>query len=138
MTGIRWRRVLAGGALAGLLYNVGGLTVAALLDLETAFARFGWEPGPGAAALHVGLRLGYGLISVWLYAAIRPRFGPGPRTALVAGLAVWLTAYLPATLVMTEIGLFTPSQAGLGLLWALAEAGVATLAGAAVYREDAV
>jgi hypothetical protein len=30
-----------------------------------------------------------GIAIVWLYAAIRPRFGPGPRTAVIAGLAVW-------------------------------------------------
>ncbi len=28
----------------------------------------------------------------WWYAAIRPRFGPGPKTAAIAGLAVWLIA----------------------------------------------
>jgi hypothetical protein len=26
---------------------------------------------------------------MWLYAAIRPRYGPGPKTAAVAGLAGW-------------------------------------------------
>ena len=30
-----------------------------------------------------------GIVAVWLYAAIRPRFGPGPKTAAMAGLAVW-------------------------------------------------
>ena len=28
-----------------------------------------------------------GILTVWVYAAIRPRFGPGPRTALTAALA---------------------------------------------------
>ncbi|MGH9603323.1 MAG: hypothetical protein ACRD24_13145 [Terriglobales bacterium] len=31
-----------------------------------------------------------GIWIMWLYAAIRPRYGPGPRTAAVAGLAGWL------------------------------------------------
>ena len=31
-----------------------------------------------------------GIWIVWLYAAIRPRYGPGPKTAAVAGLAGWL------------------------------------------------
>jgi hypothetical protein len=26
---------------------------------------------------------------MWLYAAIRPRYGPGPKTAAVAGFALW-------------------------------------------------
>ena len=29
-----------------------------------------------------------GILVVWLYAAIRPRFGPGPGTAAMAGVAV--------------------------------------------------
>lgn len=29
-------------------------------------------------------------IRIWLYAAIRPRYGPGPRTAIIAGFAMWL------------------------------------------------
>lgn len=27
---------------------------------------------------------------MWLYAAIRPRYGPGPKTAAIAGLALWV------------------------------------------------
>ena len=30
-----------------------------------------------------------GIAAVWLYAAIRPRFGAGLKTALIAGIAVW-------------------------------------------------
>jgi hypothetical protein len=35
-----------------------------------------------------------GIALVWLYAAIRPRFGPGPRTALVAAFATWFVGHL--------------------------------------------
>lgn len=31
-----------------------------------------------------------GVLLVWLYAAIRPRFGAGPRTAVYAGLFMWI------------------------------------------------
>src|SRR5437667_4515115 len=34
-----------------------------------------------------------GVLLVWLYAAIRPRFGPGPKTSLIAGLVLWFLAY---------------------------------------------
>jgi len=30
-----------------------------------------------------------GLIAIWLYSAIRPRFGAGPLTAIITGIAVW-------------------------------------------------
>src|SRR5207249_8900333 len=43
-----------------------------------------------------GFVLGVGC--VWLYAAIRPRFGPGVGTAACAGAVVWFFAYLyPST-----------------------------------------
>jgi hypothetical protein len=36
-----------------------------------------------------------GIATVCLYAAIRPRFGPGPRTAAIAGTSVWfLTGWM--------------------------------------------
>ena len=35
-----------------------------------------------------------GVATVWLYAAIRPRFGPGPKTAICAGLVVWALSYV--------------------------------------------
>jgi hypothetical protein len=35
-----------------------------------------------------------GILTVWVYAAIRPRFGPGPRTALSAAFVVWLAAHV--------------------------------------------
>src|ERR1700689_274516 len=35
-----------------------------------------------------------GLVAIWIYAAIRPRFGPGVKTAIYAGLAVWILSVL--------------------------------------------
>ncbi len=31
-----------------------------------------------------------GILLIWLYAAMRPRFGPGPKTAVMAGVAAGL------------------------------------------------
>lgn len=74
-------------------------------------------------------------MSVYLYAAMRPRFGPGPKTAVIAAITVWLLAYVAASMIMTELGVFTSAQAITGALWGLGEACVATIAGAWVYRE---
>jgi len=38
------------------------------------------------------------VLLVWLYAAIRPRFGPGPATAAKAGVAAWFVGSLLVTL----------------------------------------
>jgi hypothetical protein len=49
-----------------------------------------------SAALVVWILWGfvYGILCVWLYAGIRPRFGPGPGTAAKAGFVAWLLAGL--------------------------------------------
>jgi hypothetical protein len=51
-----------------------------------------------------------GILSVWLYAAIRPRYGAGPTTSVIAGFAVWLVTFLVdacwATLGIVSVRLF--------------------------------
>lgn len=37
-----------------------------------------------------------GIWTIWLYAAIRPNYGPGPKTAVVAGFALWVIGILAA------------------------------------------
>lgn len=47
-----------------------------------------------------------GIVAVWLYAVIRPRYGPGPKTALLAGFTVWLVGWLIPTLSAIPLNLF--------------------------------
>jgi len=73
-------------------------------------------------------------VLVWLYASIRPRYGPGPKTAVVAGLALWLITHLAFAAWwftgLFSFGLVAASAAG-GLVAAVAGA----LAGGALYKE---
>ena len=135
MAAINVKRVVLGGLLAGFLYNVGGITIAMLIDLESAFAQFEWEPSVGVAFLHLGLRFGLGFASVFLYAALRSHLGAGPRTAFVVAIVVWLIGYVPITVLMAELSILTVRQAALSLGWGLIEASVATISGAWAYRE---
>jgi len=48
--------------------------------------------GSAALLFFVCVFLVLGMIMTWWYAAFRPLFGPGPKTAAIAGLAVWMTA----------------------------------------------
>jgi hypothetical protein len=40
------------------------------------------------------LNFAAGIWIMWLYAAIRPRYGPGPKTAALAGIAGWFAVAL--------------------------------------------
>lgn len=67
----------------GLLSLVGGHLLASVPG-----SRVGGDGGSVGPVLIV-LNVGIGIWGTWLYAALRPALGPGPRPALVAGLAWW-------------------------------------------------
>ena len=47
-----------------------------------------------------------GILAIWLYAAIRPRYGAGSKTALYAGAAVWGLGYLLGSVMPLALHLF--------------------------------
>lgn len=93
-------RVFLGGLLAGLILNIfeyvlNGVVFAAQWDaFEKALGR---QMRPGAIPFFVVASFVMGTGVVWLYAAARPRLGPGAKTAALTGLAFWVFAYaIPA------------------------------------------
>ena len=68
------------------------------------------------------------------YAALRARFGAGPRAALAAALFMWLFVLL-LWINFVNLGVFPWEIVGLSLLFNLFEIPGAAIAGASVYRE---
>jgi hypothetical protein len=139
-------RVLLGGLAAGLVMNVSEFVLHALVLAEDGrrlldqWRRLGVPVREDAALLLqlIAATFGLGLLAVWLYAAIRPRYGAGPRTALRAGLAVWALSYLYSGIyVWAGIGAVPPVLTWLPVAWSLVEVPLATLLGAWIYRESA-
>src|ERR1700756_2720951 len=99
---INWSRVLVGGLVAGVVLNVVDYLVFGvwlMKDFAAAMQALGKQGamGGGMIGWFVFLDFIYGITMVWLYAAIRPRFGAGAKTGVIAGLAVWfLIAFLHA------------------------------------------
>jgi hypothetical protein len=142
MGSMNWGRVIGGGLVAGLVMNISeGALHGAVLGQDAAdlFKSFGISttPQPWQMIALVGMTFVLGIASVWLYAAIRPRYGAGPMTAIGAGLAVWILAHLWAGVYLAAgfTGLITPKLAWLPVAWGLVEAIVGTLAGAWLYKE---
>ena len=97
-------------------------------------------PPPNPAAnlpILIGAAFLLGFIAVWLYAAIRPRFGPGPKTAIIAGLVVWALSHLWSGVYLGNgyAGIIPTKLAWVPVIWGLFEAILGTLAGAALYKE---
>lgn len=140
MAKINVPRLLIGGLVAGLVVNIGELVLNGLVladAWEDFWAALGLGP-PGTAQWIIGaaITFAYGIVLIWFYVAMRPRFGPGPKTALIAGLTFWLIAYVLFTASILAAGLFTPRLAAVTIVWGLVESPLAALAGAFIYRED--
>ena len=141
---INMGRVILGGLLAGLVMNASEAFLhAGVLGEDGAklveeWKRLGLELDirPSLLFWLIGITFVLGILAVWTYAAIRPRFGPGPKTALCAGLAVWAMSYLYAAVYIDAgIVVWPPKLTWLPVAWGLVEIPVATLLGAWVYRE---
>lgn len=133
---INWRRVILGGALAAVVTNVieGLLTVVMREQFEAAMKNMK-APAGGVMAAHLLWSLVIAVATIWLYAAIRPRYGPGPATALRAGFAVWLFVHATFSLAAGSMELLPKNILLMSLAWSLPQTLVATLAGAWAYRE---
>jgi len=134
-------RVLLGGLAAGLVINISEWFwngVVFMKPMEDAMAALGKKLPMSAATMSIFLAWGFliGILAVWLYAAVRPRFGAGARTALRTGLILWLLVYVQVTISFGPMGLLPGWLMLAGLPVSLVEIVLATLLGAWLYREE--
>jgi hypothetical protein len=135
---INLKGVIVGGLVAGLVLNIVDFLFWGVIygkDFEAALQAVGRPPSDALMPLWIILDFLYGIALVWLYAAIRPRFGAGPGTAVVAGLFVWVVAGLFHTIGEGPLGLLPMRLYVLGTIVGLVAIPVATVAGAKFYRE---
>jgi hypothetical protein len=133
-------RLIMGGIVAGIAidlldYLVDGVWLAPRWAAEMALLS-----RPGFSQIQIVLfnviGLLTGLVAIWVYVAIRPRFGAGIKTAVYAGLAVWLlTTLFPNAAFMHVAHLFSAHLTLYTTLGGLVEVVFGTAAGASVYRE---
>lgn len=139
MARINVKGVLAGGLLAGLIINVSEtiLNVPVLgAEMEASLAALNLPPvGGGAISVFVLGSFIVGILLVFLYASVRPRFGPGPKTAVLVGVLVWFLAYLWPSIGMVLMGFFPARLLTISSVWGLVELVLAALAGGRVYKE---
>src|SRR5438094_10240274 len=90
---INWGRVIVGGLLAGVVLNAFDYVYYGVVmksDMAAAMQALGKQPQAIDALVpwFIFLDFIYGIGLLWVYAAIRPRFGAGPKTGVVEGGAV--------------------------------------------------
>ncbi len=141
---INTKKVLLGGFAAGVVMNViDFVTNMFILGARMKAESDAFKPGmadqmnqTSTMVSYVVMDLVLGFALVWTYAAIRPRFGPGLKTATYAAVLFWILAgiflsgYLHMGMMSTGLwGAF----AFIGLVNFLVSAWV----GAWLYSEDA-
>ncbi len=140
---INTRKVVVGGLVGGVVLAVLDLVANGVLfaDQNTA-ALNALNPdlaantqGAAMAVVFVILDLLFGILLVWTYAAMRPRFGPGVKTAALAGLQVWAVAFL-MYLGMTFMGMWTWGYMITGALVFLVCMLIAAFIGGMLYKEE--
>jgi hypothetical protein len=141
-TTINTKRVMLGGAAAGaLIFILNGVLNGAILsgDFENWMHTMGSLLHPPAQSTSMCLwtlmSFIYGMGGVWLYASIRPRYGAGPKTALTAGLSLWIVSKFVVALDLFTLGIFPERILVVQLIGALFVLLPGVCLGAWVYRE---
>lgn len=131
-------RVILGGIVAGIVINIlMPLVHDVFLKAEHAatMQALNKTMPEGGSTIAVWVIYGFvwGIAAVWLYAAIRPRFGPGAKTAICAAVATWFFGSFLCGIAMWNLTIlpFSVMETVLSLIASI----LAVLAGAAVYKE---
>ncbi len=132
-------RVILGGIVAGIIvdifeYVLNGIVLSAQwVAVSSAHSL----PMMGTSEIVIFNVIGLvtGIAAVWTYAAIRPRFGAGPTTAVYAALLIWVVGYLIPDVFNEVIGLVPMSMTVTMIVVGAIEIVIATVAGAYLYKE---
>lgn len=139
MSQINVGSVVKGGLAAGLVMNISEFVLNVPVAGDQMNAELAARNLPPVAtnqiAVFVVLTFVLGLLTVWLYAAIRPRFGAGPKTAIIAGVFVWACTYLNISITMGVLGINSMALVILSIVWTLIEMILASSVGGYLYKE---
>ncbi len=143
MARINWGRLVLGGVVAAIIMFVAdGFIHGQIVDTDWKAVYAGLravEPEPhGASMVYFAVfELGRGLIAMLFYATMRTHFGAGPKTAVLAGIASWVAFSLTGPAQFIPLGFFsTALWIKVGALHLITSI-IATIAGAALYKDSA-
>ena len=140
---INTQKVIVGGVAAGVVvgvvdYVVNGVLLAEQNDVALSALNPDLVADLAGGAFIAGIvvvGLLMGIVVAWTYALLRPRYGPGPKTAVFAALQLWCVITLMFG-AMTLAGLFTWSYFALGSVITAAELLLGTSVAGYLYAEE--
>jgi len=136
-------KVVVGGLVAGVVMNVigfvgNGYLLGKRMEAEMAAVApslAGKGMAPSAITFAVVTQFVVGILLVWLYAAMRPRFGPGMGTAAKAALVIWVCGLLFYQ-DWVHVGLMQPSTYAMASCVALISLMAGAWVGGTLYKEE--
>lgn len=140
MSKINFTRVVLGGLLTGLIINFSEFLLNEVIfvkEMEEMTRRLNIaRPGVTFITAAVVMTFLLGIVIVLVYAMIRTHFGPGPKTAVIAGFVGWFCVYFYAGVLNGTLFGVPPVLMVVGLAWGLAEYLLGAIAGAWLYKEN--
>jgi hypothetical protein len=140
MSKVNLGRVLLGGLVAGLVISIGNFLINRVVLRDAMNAEFARlhvpEPGSDFIVKAVVLTFILGIAIVYLYAAIRPRFGAGVKTAICAGLMAWFFVLLYAGGILGMVFRMPLDLIAKRIVLGLIVYAIGAIAGAWLYKEE--
>jgi glucan phosphoethanolaminetransferase (alkaline phosphatase superfamily) len=141
MSPINYPRVLLGTIAAGAVANACNFVINGYLLVEDSrrmVQRLSLDPAVNSSTsvmvTWMAVDFLYAFLIVWNYAAIRPRLGPGPMTAMASGLVIF-TGITAILFGFQQMGIFTPDSFMRNTAASFVTAMLMSLAGGWVYSE---
>ena len=143
MSQLNWSRIIIGGLVAAIiLFLTDGFFHESVVtaDWKAVYAGLGAnEPQHSSSgmAYFAIFELGRGLISILIYALMRPFFKPGPKTAVLAGIVTWLAFSVTGPAQFIPLKFYSNALWGKVAAFQLVTSIIAAIAGAAIYKDSA-
>lgn len=141
MSKFNWNRIIIGGLIAAVIcFLTDGFFHERVVraDWSSVYTALGArEPTESAGSMvyFAIFELGRGLSALFLYALMREPFKPGPKTAAFAGIVSWLAFSLTGPAQFIPLGFYSHALWGKVGAFQLVTSIVATIAGAALYKD---
>lgn len=142
---INTKKVVVAGIAAGVVMNICDFVINMMLGAQMQASANAFKPGLGDAMADMSgstmagfiiMDLVIGMLLAYTYAAMRPRFGPGAKTAIIAALIFWIFGSIISSnyLIMGMMSRSLWLTFGFAYLVCLV---IASLVAGALYSEDA-
>ena len=135
---INMARVILGGLFAGLVINIGEFLLNGMVladQMKTFMTQHNFTEPKNFIAIAVALTFVLGIVIVLGYACIRPRLGPGVKTAIIAGLFAWFGIYFYSGIINGVLFGIPMNTMIMVIVWGLVEFCLGAIAGAWLYKE---